>query len=260
MPLQPNLRRANFSLNQEAYLYRRGLRFAQLGLHGGGDAAYDSGPSKSKGDFTGAMDQGAWYYDIDFGRPYMFFTNSAAKVTYTFSPIVGTGPWSISAWVVPIATGGWDGPIVAWGDAGTAHNFFELNIDNSGYVHGDQAAASNSSTFVGAATPGAWNHLLYVHEDNSPVNGDTLYANGVEAAGGGVGSTVLDLAPGNLVMGESEQSSIFNIYAAVGDVMIFDQKLGLEDAHRLNDFRDPGLFGLVQPGEVFNAYDLENAR
>ena len=255
-------RQGEFGLDKNAYLYRRGLRFAHLGRDWGGQTAYDSGPLHDTGVFGGTLNYTSWSFSELIYRPQLYFGPNS-KVTYTSTPIRGTGPFSISAWVFPIAAGGWDGPIVTWGDSGVAHDYFELNIDSSGYVHGDQASGSNSSTFFGAATAGQWNHLLYIHEDNSPVNGDTLYVDGVEATGGGVGSTVLDITEGGgdtLQMGQSNDSSIYQITAAVGDVLIFDQRLVQADAELLTEIDDETLRGLIIEGAIANAYDMESIR
>lgn len=266
MPTILHPRRGDFLLNRESYFYRRGLRFAQLGLHYGGTAAFDSGPLRARGAFNAGMGgSGAWYYDVNIGMPYLFFTTGNAQVNYgTVSPVLGTSAFSISAWVFPLSSGLWDGPIVAWGDTGTAHDYIELNIDSSGFVHADQAGGSNSATFIGAATTDTWNHLLFVHRANSPLNGDSLWVNGELASGGGNGTATLDIEPGPLVMGVSEIGTAFNIYGAVGDVMIFDQKLGAYDAELLArggvTGYDPGLHGLVMQQAIANAYDLENAR
>lgn len=255
-----------FVLDKNAYFYRRGLRFAHLNARWGIDGAnfcYDSGPMRAKGTQSGTLNWSSWDWSELIFRPQTYFIDGAAKITYDCNPVIGTGPWSISAWCYPIGGGGWDGPIVGWGDTSTSHAFVELNVDTDGYLHCDQASGSNSATFVGALTPDAWNHVLYTHRDNSPVNGDSLWVNGVAAAGGGVGSTPLNIQPGGgdtLIIGESNQSSLFQINAALGDVLIFDQKLGEQDAIWLADATDPGLRGLITDGLITNAYDLEHVR
>lgn len=255
-----------FRLNKNAYFYRRGLRFAHLTQQWGVDgvtACYDSGPMRAKGTFSGTLNWSSFDWSGVIYRPQVYFDTSAQKISYDCNPIIGSGEWSVSAWIYPVSGGAWDGPIVTWGDSGTAHAYVEINCDTTGYFRVDQASSSNSATFVGALTTDAWNHVLYVHRANSPVNGDSLWVNGVAASGGGTGSTTLNIQPGGgdtLAIGESNQSSLFNVNGAIADVMVFDQRLGLQDAIWLADVKDPGMRSLIVDDELLNAYDLESIR
>lgn len=251
----------DFSINRQSYLWRRGLRFAEIGLHWGASAAFDAGPLRGKGIMSGSVNQSSWSFSEPLGRPQIFFTNAAAKIDYGIYPILGSGAWSVSAWVFPLSSGFWDGPIVEWGNCGTAHQYVAVNVDNTGYLHVDQAGASNSATFLGALDTDAWNHILYSHRPNSPVNGDTLWVNGVQASGGGSGSTTLDIQTGDtLAVGESPQGSALNVYAAMADIMIFDQQLGLADAERLSRTWETDLLGLITADDTVSPYDLEGVR
>lgn len=251
-----------FELDRAAYFYRRGLRFAHLGQrwrYAGAAGCYDSGPFRSKGDAPAS----AQSWNATLNRPQWAFTGGAPKIVYDCNPIIGTGPWSVSAWVWPDSGGAWDGPIVTWGDSGVAHSFVEVNCDLGGYLHVDQAAAGNVASFLAALTPDAWNHILYAHRNNSPVNGDSLWVNGVAAAASGVGSTALNIQPGGgdtLAIGESNSDSAFYFQGYLADVMLFDQTLGLQDAVWLSSRDDTAMRGLITDGLITNTHDLEHVR
>ena len=249
----------NLELNPASHLFQRGLVWAWLSRGRGGNRCYES-VRGDRGEFSGSIDSGDWINQ--FGRHWLWFDAGAAKVTFGTNPILGTGPWSVAGWFNAQA-GGWDGPIVNWGDSGTDDNYVELNIDGASFFHSNQATIGNTATFVGAYTNGLWNSFLYAHADNSNLNGDRLWINGKEASGGGTGTDVLDIQPGSdtLAIGEANKSSVFNINGAVGDLMIFDQELGEPEARIVDNPADINYADLIlDDTNIASVYDFGGIR
>lgn len=251
----------SFTLDTNAHLYRRGLRWAMLGVGAPGVLAFDSGPLRARGTMTG-IDSDDWLWDDELQRWVLDFASGDNYVDFGMMPILGTGEFSVTGWIKPDSTGAWDGPIVGWGDFATDHHRFELNIDSNGYCHANQATLGNANTFFGAFVMDVWSPFVYSHYKDTSVSLGDLWVGGKEATGGGTGTTDLDIVDGGdyLRSGSSHHGGAFNLTAQMTDLMIFDQALGEFEATLLARREDVSLGGLLVAGSHANAYDLESIR
>lgn len=248
-------------IDQSSTLYNRNLRFAMVGAGARAKIAYDSGPKRDVGTMIN-LTADSWFWDEELQRYAIDFPSGNYYISWGGQPVLGTGPWSVSAWVWPDSGGlFYDGPVCSLGNGGVAHEYAEINLDNTGYLHVDQASSGNSNTFVGALTTDAWNHILYRHPDNSPISDGELWVNGKQASGGGVGSTTLDMTDGSksMVVGRGYMSSSFNITGKISDLLIFAEQLTQGEASELADRANLSLSGLLTDGRP-GPYDLEAVR
>ncbi|MEO1979836.1 MAG: DUF1592 domain-containing protein [Fuerstiella sp.] len=195
------------------------------------DGTADS--DSTRDELAGRLQAGAKFVDSPFGKAISLDgRNDSVVVARNDSMNVGTGEFSVSAWIHPrqLQQGG----IVCLGKYSWTHGWYLDMPDNRGVLRIETASPGNQSNGTVASRPGVirvntWQHVAAVVRRGT--NQARLYVNGYQVAVGTIAPTNLDNPNVNLHIGRIQDSKLFN--GEIDEVRFYRRALGVAEIQAL---------------------------
>ncbi|MEO2019915.1 MAG: DUF1592 domain-containing protein [Fuerstiella sp.] len=191
-------------------------------------------------ELAGRLQAGAKFVDSPFGQAISLDgRNDSVVVDRNDSMNVGTGDFSVSAWICPrqLQQGG----IVCLGKYSWTHGWYLDMPDNRGVLRIETASPDNQSNGTVASRPGVirvntWQHVAAVVRRGT--NQTRLYVNGYQVAVGTIAPTNLDNPNVDLHIGRIQDAKLFN--GQIDEVRFYRRALDIAE-----------IQALLEPGREF---------